>query len=95
MNRRFDLCANRIHGFAEIVGKLHTQPVTGCLTEICAKMEIGFRRNTTLLVDDFVDALMWQLRIFGEPVGSDTHWPKELFPKKLSRVNIDKFIHSS
>ena len=36
---------------------------------------------------------MRESRVFGEPVGRDTHRPEELFPEKFAGVNIEMLAH--
>lgn len=94
MHRRFYPGADGVERFAKIVGELYAQPVTRILSEIRAEVEVGFGGNTALFVDDFVDPLVRELRVFGEPVGGDTERRKELFAEKFAGVNVEVFSGS-
>jgi len=58
MDGGFDLWAKRVYRFAQVVGELDPQPIARRLAKIGRKMEIGFRGDPALLVDDFFDALL-------------------------------------
>ena len=81
MDGGFDLWAKRVNRFAQVIGELDPQPIAGRLAKIGGKMEIGFRGDPALLVDDFVDPLLGELRVFRQSVGREAHRTKELFPE--------------
>ena len=56
-------------------------------------MEIGFRGDPALLVDDFVDPLLGELRVFRQPVGREAHGTKELLPEQFAGVDIEVLFH--
>jgi hypothetical protein len=92
-NRSLDLGPNGIDRLAKLVGKLHAQPIARRLAKISAEAEIGFRRDTALFVDDFVDALVRNLRVFREPVRRNAHRPKEIFTKEFAGMYVDVPFH--
>jgi len=47
-------------------------------------VKVGLCRDAALFVDDFVDALVGKLRVFGEPVGRNAHRRKELFTEEFA-----------
>lgn len=47
MYRGFDFRAHGVEGFTEVIGELHTQPITRRLTKIDAKMKVGFSGDPT------------------------------------------------
>ena len=93
VNGCFDFWAYRIEGFAKIVGQLDTEPVTGLLPEVCTKMKVGFGRDTTLLIYDFVHALLWQFGILRQSVRSDAKRPKEFLAEKFAWVDVQMLFH--
>ena len=78
MDGGFDLWAKRVNRFAQVIGELDPQPIARRLAKIGGKMEIGFRGDPALLVDDFVDALLGKLRVFRQSVGREAHRTKKL-----------------
>ena len=93
VNLGFDLGTDGVDRLAKLVGELHAQPIAGRLAEIGTEMEVGFRGDATLFVDDFVDALVWKLRVFRQPVGRDAHRPKEIFTKEFAGMDVDVLFH--
>jgi hypothetical protein len=93
VNRRLDLGSDGVDCLAKIVSELHAQPITGRLAKVSTEMEVSFRSDTALFVDDFVDALLWKLRIFRQPVGRDAHRAEEVFTEEFSGMNIEVLFH--
>ena len=93
MDGGLDLWAEGVNRFAQVVGELYPQPIAGRLTKVGGKMEIGFCGDSALLVDDFVDALLGELCVFRQPVGSEAHGPKELLPEQFAGVDIEVLFH--
>ena len=93
MDGGFDLWAEGVNRLAQVVGELHPQPIAGRLAKIGGKMEIGFRSDPALLVDDFVDALLGELRVFRQPVGREAQGTKELLPEQFAGVDIEVLFH--
>ena len=93
MNGGFYLRTEGVDRFAQVVGELHPQPIARCLTKVSGKMKIGFGGDPTLLVDDFVDALLGELRVFRQAVGGEAHGPKELLAEQFARMDIEVLFH--
>ena len=88
MDGRLDSVANRVHRFAKLVGKLNAKPVARGLSEIGAKVKVGLGGDPSLLVDDLVDPLMRQLRLFGQAISGDTKRQQKLLPKEFAWMNV-------
>ena len=80
---------------AEVIGELDAQPVAGSQAKIGAKMKVSLGGDAALLVHDFIDPLVRQLRVFGQSVGRDTHWNEEILTKQFSGVDIEVCFHSA
>lgn len=93
MNGGFDLRAEGVDRFAQVVGELHPQPIARRQAKIGGKMEIRFRRDPALFVNDFVDPLLRELSLFREPVGRETHGPKKLLTEQFAGVDIEVLLH--
>ena len=93
MHSGFDLRADGVDRFAEIVSELNAQPVAGRLSEIGAEVEIGLGGDAALFIDDLVHPLVRQLRVLGEAVGRDAERGKKLFAEEFARVNVEVFLH--
>ncbi len=93
VDRCLDLGPNGVDRLAQVVGELHSQPVSWRLIKIGAEMQVGLRCDPALFVDDFVDPLMGELRVFCESVGGDPHGLEKLFQQQFAGMDIEVLFH--
>jgi hypothetical protein len=95
LNGGFDLRAEGVDRFAQVVGELYSQPIARRQPKIGGKVKIGLRRDSTLFVNDFIDPLLREFRLFRETVGGEAHGPQKLFPEQFARVDVEVLFHGS